>query len=65
MVQIANFPPHWVERIAATREWLVYNDNVTFVSCPAGSDGPGAYDERGFLTDLSGTLVGDEPTPIS
>ena len=26
---------------------------------------PGAYDERGFLTDLSGTLVGDEPTPIS
>ena len=52
IVQIANFPPHWVERLEDSREWLIYNDNVTFVSC--GPDGePGNYDERGFLTDLN------------
>jgi hypothetical protein len=51
-LQIHNFPPHWVERLPETREWLIYNDNVTFVSC--GPDGqPGSYDERGFLTDLT------------
>ena len=52
VVQIANFPPHWVERLMDTREWLIYNDNVTFVSCPPDA-GPGTYDERGFLTDAN------------
>ena len=30
---------------------LIYNDNVTIVSC--GPEGLGSYDERGFLTDKS------------
>ena len=46
-VQIANFPPHWVRRLD-DGEWLVYNDNVSFVSC-VGPE-PGTYDERGFLS---------------
>ena len=52
MLQINSFPPHIVERLASSREWLVYNDNVTFVSCVSHEEGPGSWDERGFLTDL-------------
>ena len=46
-VLIANFPPHYVRRLD-DGEWLIFNDNVAFVSC-AGEE-PGSYDERGFLT---------------
>ncbi len=46
-LQINNFPPHWVRRLD-DGEWLVYNHNVSFVSC-VGNE-PGAFDERGFLT---------------
>lgn len=48
-LQISHFPPHWVERLADSRCWLVYNDNVTLVSCGPDFE-PGDYDERGFLT---------------
>ena len=47
IVNIANFPPHWVHRLE-DGEWLIYNDNVSFVS--SAGDEPGSYDERGFLT---------------
>ena len=47
---IANFPRHVVRRRAVDMEWLIFNENVTFVSC--APDGVGSYDERGFLTPL-------------
>ena len=50
-VQIANFPPHWVERLE-DGEWLIWNDNVSFISCQGQEI---TYDQRGFLT---------EPTPL-
>ena len=54
-LRISNFPPHWIRRLDDTREWVIYNDNVTLVSCPPGTKEPNpSYDERGFLTDLSG-----------
>lgn len=62
-VQIANFPPHRVQRLQNTREWLIYNGNVTIVSC--GPDGLGEYDERGFLTDLSMEEREEEPATLS
>ena len=49
---INNFPPHYIRRLPKSREWVVANDNVTFVSCAEGE--LPAFDERGFLTDLSG-----------
>ena len=62
-MQIANFPPHRVQRLQNTREWLIYNGNVTIVSC--GPDGLGEYDERGFLTDLSMEEREEEPATLS
>ena len=53
-IQIANFPPHWIERIEPSKEWLIYNDNVTIVSC--GPQGLGPYDDRGFITDQTAGL---------
>ena len=51
-LQIANFPPHYVQRIESTKDWLINNNNVQIVSC--GPDGVlGDYDEFGFLTDRS------------
>lgn len=44
---IANFPPHAVDRISETWEWVIGNDNVTFVS--AAEDAPPRYFERGFM----------------
>ena len=46
-LQIANFPGHCVQRLE-DGEWLVYNHNVSFVSC-VGTE-PSAFDQRGFLT---------------
>ena len=35
--------------LADEAEWLIHNDNVTFVSCPPDYT-LGRYDERGFLS---------------
>ena len=48
-VRIANFPPHIVERVPSTREWLISNDNVTVVSCHAADGGYGTFTDRNFL----------------
>jgi len=37
-LRIANFPPHVVSRIDDQWEWLIANDNVTFVSSAAEPD---------------------------
>ena len=51
---IANFPPHSVSRIDSTREWLITNQNVTFVSChDADPTSLGSYTDRGFLDRFS------------
>ena len=47
VVRIANFPPHEIKRLD-DGQWLIYNENVTFVSCQRGE--LPTYDERGFLT---------------
>lgn len=46
-LQIANFPPHHIERLD-NGEWLIYNENVTLVSCQP--DQECTYNKRGFLT---------------
>lgn len=45
VLDIANFPPHYVRRLD-TWEWEITNDNVTLVSCV---DDDVQYSERGFL----------------
>mmetsp|Transcript_26868 Transcript_26868/g.48543 ORF Transcript_26868/g.48543 Transcript_26868/m.48543 type:complete len:131 (+) Transcript_26868:1-393(+) len=45
VLDIANFPPHYVRRLD-TWEWEITNANVTFVSC---FDDDVQYDERCFL----------------
>jgi len=54
---IADFPPHYIERLDSW-EWVITNQNVTFVSC-VGDDV--RYTQRGFLEvnrkDLVDTLL--------
>lgn len=38
-LKIAHFPPHFISRLSESAEWLIANENVTFVSC----------DEKGTL----------------
>lgn len=45
VLDIANFPPHFVKRLD-TWEWEITNDNVTLVSCV---DDDVQYSDRGFL----------------
>jgi len=45
VLDIANFPPHYVRRLD-TWEWEITNSNVTFVSC---FNDDVQYSERGFL----------------
>jgi len=45
VLDIANFPPHYVKRLP-TWEWEITNENVTFVSCV---DNDVQYSDRGFL----------------
>lgn len=49
VVCISNFPPHTVERVPSTREWLVSNANATLLSCHAADGGFGSYTDRNFL----------------
>lgn len=53
-VRIANFPPHIVERVPDTREWLISNANVTIVSCHAADGGYGTFTDRNFLDSPPG-----------
>ena len=48
---IANFPPHYVSRREEDWEWVIANDNVTFIS--SGPDGKLLFDERNFQTATS------------
>jgi len=45
VLDIANFPPHYVRRLD-TWEWEITNDNVTFASC---FNDDVQYSDRGFL----------------
>ena len=47
--RVAHSHRHYVVRLADEAEWLIHNDNVTFVSCPPDYT-LGRYDERGFLS---------------
>ena len=46
---IANFPPHNVQRLEAEWEWMIFNDNVTFVSAhfECDSDDTSTHPELG------------------
>jgi len=37
-LHVYDFPPHRVSRLLESGEWLITNENVTFVSCSAGPD---------------------------
>jgi hypothetical protein len=32
-LKIGNFPPHYIYRESSQMEWVIYNENVTMVSC--------------------------------
>ena len=54
---ISNFPPHEVTRLADEWEWMVSNDNVTFVSCDEA--GTISYAGRGFNAESSEVIHPD------
>jgi hypothetical protein len=48
-MQILDFPRHHIQGLHESGEWLITNDNVTFVSCSSGiEDDRPTYNERGF-----------------
>jgi hypothetical protein len=45
------FPPHRIDRLTESGEWLIMNDNVTFVSSSCDDDhARPTYTDRGFQT---------------
>ena len=56
---IANFPKHLVDRLDSW-EWMIYNENVTFVSCDEA--GTLTYTGRGFNAERR-EVVHPRPSP--
>lgn len=49
-LHIYDFPPHRIERLPSCGEWIIFNENVTFVTCEEG--GRPVYGARGFQRDV-------------
>ena len=58
-LMIVPFPSHNVSRNEEDREFLITNENVTFVSC--GSDGELRYRQRGFRRNITFIQIRDAP----
>jgi hypothetical protein len=50
-LHVEHFPPHAVERLLSNGEWVIKNQNVTFVSCHEMDTL--TYNERCFMDDVS------------
>ena len=65
-LNIHNFPPHEVHRLADEWEWMIVNDNVTFVSCKKivaeSREFLGSDQEHALLEDPAVDGVDDAPS---
>mmetsp|Transcript_4049 Transcript_4049/g.8587 ORF Transcript_4049/g.8587 Transcript_4049/m.8587 type:complete len:249 (-) Transcript_4049:2019-2765(-) len=56
---ILPFPSHNIQRIDEDKEWLITNENVTFVSC--GDEGELRFKMRGFRQNISFMHIREVP----